>query len=569
MAWVTWRQHRAQLVAGLGLLVALASPRSRTHLPIQAAYHRDALVGLPAAVGALGLRPDRPALPERVRRLGRRPSAGSPCCPALAGLFVGAPLLARELEHGTLPVRLDAGGHPPALAALEDGAARASARSPPACSRARSSMWWRQPVRHARRPDGAERLRHRGARRAGLRALRARARRPRRAAAAAHGRGDDRDARRLRGDAAARRSSSCARTSCAPLHRTVSRPDSGRQVRRLGAQRHARRRRRPADHRRRARTSRSCTRSRRGSTRTRTSSRSAGSALISYQPAGRFWTFQLIEAGLFVALAAAVVVADASGSSAGRRRDRGASTAASAAAARRRRRAAALGASPASAGAGRARRRLFPQPHPRWRFVFVNHALTNPFFVPAKYGSAGRVPRCSACNASGRARVSSDVGEMVKAMERAIAERVPAGSRCRSSTRTRSTARRRCALEHGIPVVAYNADGGEGEQAARLRRPGQLPVRPRVRRADRRASSPSGDVFSSSRRPARQNIQPRVDGALDAIRDSGRPIARARRRERRRRRRGARRRSRRPTARTRACAACSPSTPARPPASPR
>jgi len=24
--------------------------------------------------------------------------------------------------------------------------------------------------------------------------------------------------------------------------------------------------------------------------------------------------------------------------------------------------------------------------HPRWRFVFINHATTNPFFVPARYG---------------------------------------------------------------------------------------------------------------------------------------------------------------------------------------
>jgi len=30
--------------------------------------------------------------------------------------------------------------------------------------------------------------------------------------------------------------------------------------------------------------------------------------LISFQPAGRFWTFQLLEAGLFVALAALVIV---------------------------------------------------------------------------------------------------------------------------------------------------------------------------------------------------------------------------------------------------------------------
>ena len=28
----------------------------------------------------------------------------------------------------------------------------------------------------------------------------------------------------------------------------------------------------------------------------------------------------------------------------------------------------------------------FLKPHPRWRFVFVNHALANPFFIPARYG---------------------------------------------------------------------------------------------------------------------------------------------------------------------------------------
>lgn len=100
MAWVTWRQHRAQLAVAGGLLVALAAALVGTHLPIGAAYHRDALSsclppssrsgcdiivrhfqdefsGLTAAVGGLAL------------------------LPVLAGLFVGAPLLARELEHGT------------------------------------------------------------------------------------------------------------------------------------------------------------------------------------------------------------------------------------------------------------------------------------------------------------------------------------------------------------------------------------------------------------------------------------------------------------------------------------
>jgi simple sugar transport system substrate-binding protein len=28
----------------------------------------------------------------------------------------------------------------------------------------------------------------------------------------------------------------------------------------------------------------------------------------------------------------------------------------------------------------------FPK-HPKWKFVFVNHVTTNPFFVPTKYGA--------------------------------------------------------------------------------------------------------------------------------------------------------------------------------------
>ena len=45
--------------------------------------------------------------------------------------------------------------------------------------------------------------------------------------------------------------------------------------------------------------------------------------------------------------------------------------------------AAALGL-PAAAGA--ATGSGFLEPHPRWRFVFVNHATTNPVFVPTRYG---------------------------------------------------------------------------------------------------------------------------------------------------------------------------------------
>ena len=39
----------------------------------------------------------------------------------------------------------------------------------------------------------------------------------------------------------------------------------------------------------------------------------------------------------------------------------------------------------AAAGAGD-----FPST-PKWRFVFVNHVTTNPFFTPTQYGAAGRL----------------------------------------------------------------------------------------------------------------------------------------------------------------------------------
>ena len=100
MAWVTWRQHRPQLVAGLGLLVALAEAALATHLPIRAAYHRDALAGcLPPS--------DRSGCDLIVRHFDGEfgswvtAARGLAVVPALFGLFVGAPLLARELEHGT------------------------------------------------------------------------------------------------------------------------------------------------------------------------------------------------------------------------------------------------------------------------------------------------------------------------------------------------------------------------------------------------------------------------------------------------------------------------------------
>ena len=100
MAWVTWRQHRHQLLVGLALIVALALAALVTGLPMRTAYEREALSScLPPAA--------RSGCDIIVRHFqsefgGRVDVAGYLILlPALVGMFVGAPLLARELEHGT------------------------------------------------------------------------------------------------------------------------------------------------------------------------------------------------------------------------------------------------------------------------------------------------------------------------------------------------------------------------------------------------------------------------------------------------------------------------------------
>ena len=101
MAWVTWRQHRSQLVVATGLLFALAVSLLATRLPIESAFRRDSLAGcLPptARPGCDFIVPhfegEFSGLVTAVRVLA--------VLPVLAGLFVGAPLLAREIEQGTL-----------------------------------------------------------------------------------------------------------------------------------------------------------------------------------------------------------------------------------------------------------------------------------------------------------------------------------------------------------------------------------------------------------------------------------------------------------------------------------
>ncbi|SEF24881.1 ABC-2 family transporter protein [Amycolatopsis pretoriensis] len=110
MIWLTWRQHRRQALFTLGALVALAAIMVPTGLAMHAKY--DSL-GLPACRAALGSASmiTQTEASSRCESLGhqfQQQFSGMVfvavlfvVLPVLVGVFFGAPLVSREFEQGT------------------------------------------------------------------------------------------------------------------------------------------------------------------------------------------------------------------------------------------------------------------------------------------------------------------------------------------------------------------------------------------------------------------------------------------------------------------------------------
>jgi hypothetical protein len=117
MTWLVWRQHRKQALFALLGLAALAAFMVPTGLQMHDAFRRAGLDDcLPAAarVESVRVSPDPEQPPDAVHACqeladqftGRYGSLGVAgvllwFLPLLAGMFWGAPLVAREVEHGT------------------------------------------------------------------------------------------------------------------------------------------------------------------------------------------------------------------------------------------------------------------------------------------------------------------------------------------------------------------------------------------------------------------------------------------------------------------------------------
>src|SRR5215813_12183722 len=163
---------------------------------------------------------------------------------------------------------------------------------------------------------------------------------------------------------------------------------------------------------------------------------------------------------------------------------------------------------------------------PPWKFTFVNHVTTNPFFVPTQYGLQDAAALLGIPKPSFVGSQNSSVPEMVSATNAAISAKAN-GIAVAVISSTAFTTPVKNAMNAGIPVVSYNADGNVGDPGTnRLAYIGQDLFVSGQALGQRIASAMpnGGDAVGFIATPGTANIQPRIDGAQQAIKASGKNI---------------------------------------------
>ncbi len=121
---------------------------------------------------------------------------------------------------------------------------------------------------------------------------------------------------------------------------------------------------------------------------------------------------------------------------------------------------------------------------PAWQFWYVNHVTTNPFFVPTQYGFQDAAALLGLPTPKWGGSQTSLASEMVSYFNTAISAKA-SGIAYAGIDATSFTTPTTNAMNAGIPVISYNADGlinkgvaGHRHQPAGLRRPGAVHLRP-------------------------------------------------------------------------------------------
>ena len=166
---------------------------------------------------------------------------------------------------------------------------------------------------------------------------------------------------------------------------------------------------------------------------------------------------------------------------------------------------------------------------PAWQFWFVNHVYTNPFFVPTQYGFADAasllgipVPKW------GGSASTSSVSQMVSFLQTAISAKAN-GIATTVINATGFTTPVMDAMNAGIPVITYNADGVYTPSGApnigtnRLCYVGQALYLSGQQLGERIKSlvTTPGEIVIFIATPGTGNIQPRYDGAASVLKPAG------------------------------------------------
>ena len=179
-----------------------------------------------------------------------------------------------------------------------------------------------------------------------------------------------------------------------------------------------------------------------------------------------------------------------------------------------------------SSGAAKAAVGNFPKTPP-WQFWFVNHVTTNLFFVPTQNGLADAAKLLGLPTPKWGGSTTSSATQMVSYLSSAIAAKAN-GIATTVITATSFTTPVKNAMDAGIPVVSYNADGvvtnGVPDIGTnRLCYVGQALYNSGVAMGNRIKSliPTPGNVVIFISTPGTGNLQPRYDGAASVLTPAG------------------------------------------------
>jgi simple sugar transport system substrate-binding protein len=165
---------------------------------------------------------------------------------------------------------------------------------------------------------------------------------------------------------------------------------------------------------------------------------------------------------------------------------------------------------------------------PKWQFWFVNHVTTNTFFGPTQYGFADAAALLGLPTPKWGGSTTSLTSQMVSYLNTAIAAKAD-GIATTVINATSFTSPVKNAMDSGIPVITYNADGIISSSGVpdistnRLCYVGQaLYISGQQLGLRIKSVVPTpGEIVIFIATPGAGNIQPRYDGAASVLTPAG------------------------------------------------